>query len=114
MAKPLSELMQKVSKSVESAATARAAEILAEMDLDEIRKVRHITQNQVAETLQITQPSVAQLEKRTDVYISTLRNYLSSIGAKLELMAIFPDGTKISIAGFNSLNSPKIKARFKK
>lgn len=109
MARPLSELIRKVSKNVENAANAKAAEMLAEMDLDEIRKVRHLTQNQVAEALQITQPSVAQLEKRNDVYISTLRNYLSSVGAKLELVASFPDGTKISIAGFNSLNSSKAR-----
>ena len=108
MPKPLSELIRKVSKNVESAASTRAAEMLAEMNLEEIRKIRHMTQNRVAKTLHITQPSVAQLEKRNDVYISTLRNYLSSIGAKLELVASFPDDTKISIAGFNSLNSSKI------
>lgn len=105
MARPLSELIRKVSKNIENAANAKAAE----MDLDEIRRARHLTQNQVAETLQITQPSVAQLEKRNDVYISTLRNYLSSIGAELELVASFPDGTKISIAGFNSLNPSKAR-----
>ncbi len=107
MAKPLSELIEKISKNVDIAASAKAAEMLAEMDLNEIRKVRHITQNQVADALQITQPSVAQLEKRNDIYISTLRGYLSSLGAKLELVASFPDGTKISISGFNYLNSSK-------
>lgn len=109
MTKPLSELIRKISKNVDTAASAKAAEMLAVMDLNEIRKVRHITQNQIAEALQITQPSVAQLEKRNDIYISTLRNYLSSIGAQLELIASFPDGTKISIAGFKYLNSSKAR-----
>ncbi|KTC66056.1 putative transcriptional regulator, XRE family (plasmid) [Legionella adelaidensis] len=109
MAKPLSELIGKVSKDIEIAAGAKAAEMLAEMDLEDIRKARHITQNQVAKALNIKQPSIAQLEKRNDIYISTLRNYLSSIGAKLELVASFPDGTRISIAGFSYLNSSKVK-----
>ncbi|KTD29334.1 MULTISPECIES: helix-turn-helix domain-containing protein [Legionella] len=107
MAKPLSKLTEKISKEVDTAATAKAAEMLAEMDLDELRKVCHITQNQVAEVLQITQPSVAQLEKRDDIYISTLRNYLFALGAKLELVACFPDGRKVSLSGFTYLNSSK-------
>ncbi|QBR83838.1 transcriptional regulator [Legionella israelensis] len=107
MAKPLSDLIKKVPKRVDVEASAKAAEMLAEMDLTEIRRIRHITQHQVAEALQIKQPSVAQLEKRNDIYISTLRNYLSSLGANLELIASFPDGTKISISGFTYLNSSK-------
>jgi DNA-binding transcriptional regulator YiaG len=111
MAKPLSALIGKISKEVERAASIKAAEILAEMDLNEIRRAHKVTQNQVAEALKITQPSVAQLEKRDDVYISTLRSYLSSMGAKLELVASFPDGTKISIAGFNQHFNATSEAR---
>ncbi len=110
MAKPLSKLIEKISKEVNAAAIAKAAEMLAEMDLDELRKVCHVTQNQVAEALQITQPSVAQLEKRNDIYISTLRSYLLALGARLELVACFPDGRKIPVSGFNYLNSSKTKA----
>lgn len=103
MAKPLSELINKTSATVRAKSSVRAAEILAEMNLTNIRKLQKITQDQIAEVLCIKQPSVAQLEKRTDIYISTLRSYLSSFGGKLELVASFPDGTKISISGFDRL-----------
>ena len=107
MAKPLSELIKKVPNRVNAEASVRAAEMLAEMNLIDIRKLHCVTQDQVAEALHIKQPSVAQLEKRSDIYISTLRNYLSSIGVKLELVASFPDGTKVTISGFNQLKFAK-------
>ncbi len=97
MAKPLSQLTKKVSKQVNRAASAKAAEILTEMSLSELRRSRATTQNDLAENLDMKQPSIAQLEKRRDIYISTLRNYLHALGGELELMAKFPDGTKICI-----------------
>lgn len=107
MAKPLSELIKKLPSRVDAEASVQAAEMLAEMNLTEIRKTRKVTQNQVAEALEVKQPSVAQLEKRDDIYISTLRNYLSSLGVKLELVARFPDGTRVTIAGFNHFKFAK-------
>ncbi len=107
MAKPLSELIKKIPSTVNAQASVMAAEMLAEMNLIEIRKIQHATQHQVAEAMCIQQPSVAQLEKRSDIYISTLRSYLSSLGVKLELVASFPDGTKVTIAGFNQLKFAK-------
>lgn len=103
MAKPLSELLKKLPNQVNAEATIRAAEILVEMSLSEIRQAQQVTQTQVAEALHIKQPSVAQLEKRGDIYLSTLKNYLSSLGVKLELVARFPDGTRVSIAGFTHM-----------
>lgn len=107
MAKPLSELIKKLPNKVNAEASVKAAEILAEMNLTEIRQAQQVTQTQVAEALNIKQPSVAQLEKRGDIYLSTLRNYLSSLGVKLELVARFPDGTRVTIAGFNHIKFAK-------
>lgn len=103
MIKPLSELINKISKA-NTADGVKSPQAVVEMDLNEIRRVRGVTQNQIAKTLQITQPGVSQLEKRNNIYISTLRSYLSCLNAQLELIAIFPDGTKIVITGFNSLD----------
>lgn len=101
MAKPLSKLTAKLKK-VNAAASVKAAEMLTEMSLAELRRSRAVTQNDLAESLKMKQPSVAQLEKRDDVYISTLRNYLHALGGELELTARFPDGTKINIHSLKS------------
>lgn len=97
MAKKLAELTSKISKKVNADATVKAAEILTEMTLAELRKSRGITQKDVANYLKMQQPSVAQLESREETYISTLRNYLHALGAELEIIACFSDGTRVSI-----------------
>ncbi len=97
MAKPLAELLHKVSPEVKAAASAKAAEMLVEMTLAELRQQRGKTQVEVAHSLGIQQPNVAQLEKRDDIYLSTLRNYVEVLGGQLELVVRFPDGASASI-----------------
>ncbi len=97
MAKPLAELLHKVSPEVKAAASAKAAEMLVEMTLAELRQQRGKTQVEVAHSLGIQQPNVAQIEKRDDIYLSTLRNYVEVLGGQLELVVRFPDGASASI-----------------
>jgi hypothetical protein len=40
----------------------------------------------------MTQAAVSQLEQRTDVYLSTLENFVEAMGGRLEIYAVFPDG----------------------
>jgi hypothetical protein len=72
---------------------ARLKETLASMPLDKMRKARSLTQVAVAERLQVDQGSVSRLEGRTDMYLSTLREYVEALGGTLELRADFPDGS---------------------
>ena len=66
--------------------------MLAEMPLQDLRKARSLSQEQLAKLLKIKQASVSKLERRTDMYISTLRSYLKAMGGDLEIIAHFPDG----------------------
>ncbi len=72
---------------------AKLADTLASMPLDKLRKARSLTQTAVAERLQVDQGSVSKLEGRTDMYLSTLREYVEALGGTLELRADFPDGS---------------------
>jgi Helix-turn-helix domain len=80
--------------SPKSRAEARrlADEDLRAMPLHELRSVRHLTQQQPAQTLDMTQAAVSQLERRTDIYLSTLGNFVEAMGGRLEMYAVFPDG----------------------
>ena len=53
---------------------------------------RYLTQQQLAKTLEMTQAAVSQLEQRTDIYLSTLENFVEAMGGRLEMYAVFPDG----------------------
>ncbi len=65
---------------------------LAEVGLHELRRSLERSQTDLAAELGISQPAVSQLERGEDVKVSTLRSYLDSLGARLQIVAIFDDG----------------------
>ena len=68
--------------------------------LPEIRKDRQFAQKTVAEKLGVNQAEVSKLERRPDMYVSTLKNYVEALGGQLELYARFPDSEPIKITQF--------------
>ena len=91
-----SELRAQMSPEARAEARAEARRLahedLKEMPLYELRAARHLTQQQLAKSLDMTQAAVSQLEQRTDVYLSTLENFVEAMGGRLEMYAVFPDG----------------------
>jgi predicted transcriptional regulator len=65
------------------------------MTLEEWRKARDLSQEEIAQALEVGQPAVAKLEKRTDMHISNLRRYIEALGGKLEITARFPDASVV-------------------
>ncbi len=102
MAKKFAELRAKMSPESRSRAAAKARAILAEMPLNELRQARGLSQKMLAEVLHVQQPSIAKIEKRTDMYISTLRSHIEAMGGELEVVAHFPDGS-VKISNFSEL-----------
>lgn len=86
-----SELRAEMPPAARAEARRLASKDLKEMPLHELRAARHLTQQQLAQTLDMTQAAVSQLEQRTDVYLSTLENFVEAMGGRLELYAVFPD-----------------------
>jgi predicted transcriptional regulator len=64
---------------------------LAEIGLFELRRALDRSQTELAAELGISQSAISQLERAGDVKLSTLRNYLKQLGARLELLAVFED-----------------------
>jgi transcriptional regulator with XRE-family HTH domain len=62
------------------------------MPLDALRDARQLTQVQMAQLLKVSQGAVSKVERRTDMFVSTLRNYVRAIGGDLEIRAVFPEG----------------------
>lgn len=57
-----------------------------------LRRAHEMTQNQIAATLGMTQPEVSKLERRADMYVSTLRRFIEAMGGEMEITARFPNG----------------------
>ncbi|WP_237703834.1 XRE family transcriptional regulator [Rhodospirillum rubrum] len=86
-----------------AAAEAKAVGLEAEMDLAEVRRAMKLSQEEIGQTLQINQGSVAKIEKRADMYVSTLRRFIEAMGGELEIIARFPDHS-VKIRSFSDLS----------
>jgi predicted transcriptional regulator len=89
--KPFSELTKNFTPARRARVAAKAAALREEMTLEELRKARSLSQEEVAASLTVGQPAVAKLEKRTDMHVSNLRRYIEALGGTLEITAHFAD-----------------------
>ena len=97
MARAYRELRSKMTAANQAKAAKRAAAMAREMPLYELRAARRLSQETLAEVLETSQSSISRIERRADVYVSTLRRYVEAMGGRLKIVAEFPDETvKIS------------------
>lgn len=61
--------------------------------LHELRERRGATQAAVAEQLGTSRPNVGRIEAEDDVRVTTLDRYIRALGGRLEVRAVFDDGT---------------------
>ena len=92
MARRFSELTKKLSAKDRAEIKARSAKLLTELPLEQLRSARSLTQTNMAQMLGVNQSAISKIEKRTDMYLSTLRSSVEAMGGSLEIQAIFPDG----------------------
>ncbi len=59
--------------------------------LGELRSSRHVTQQELAGRLGVSQANVSRVERGDDVYLSTLRSYVEALGGELHISAVFED-----------------------
>ena len=86
----------------------RTEELLAELPLQELRQARALSQQELAEVLGLNQATISKLERRTDMYLSSLRRFVEAMGGELEISANFPEG-KVRIQLFEELEEGEKK-----
>jgi len=97
----LDEMIARESPEAQARIAKEAARLIEEeLTLRQLREAQHQSQEEVAATLGIKQPSVAKLERRTDVYVRTLRKYVEALGGELEITAKFPGRKPVHITQF--------------
>lgn len=90
--KNFDQLRSGMTDEQQKQADLKSREMLTEMLLSEIRREMGLTQQQLAESVGIKQPSLSKLEKQSDMQISTLQRLVESLGGSLEIVAHFPKG----------------------
>ena len=93
--KPFSELTGNFTPARRARVAEKAAALREAMTLEELRKARSLSQEEVAAALTVNQPAVAKLEKRGDMHVSSLRRYIEALGGTLEITAHFDKTTVV-------------------
>lgn len=102
MGRTLEEKLATLPAERRAKIAARTAELIAEeKSLSELRRARSLTQKSLAKKLGVGQESISKLESRSDLMLSTLRNYVEAMGGRLDLVAKFPNSPPVSLSGFN-------------
>jgi transcriptional regulator with XRE-family HTH domain len=102
VAKKWSEIRGTFPPELEAEIERRIRDAAGVMTLHQLREARNLTQVNLAKVLNVNQGAVSRMEKRTDMYVSTLRNFIQAMGGQLQVKAIFPEG-EVEIEQFESV-----------
>lgn len=106
MGRSRSEIMAALPEDRRRHIEARAQELVAEVEgLKALRQLAERSQEQIAETLGVKQPSVHKIERQTDLYLSTLRRFVEAAGGKLELRVELPGKGVLHLTGVGDLHA---------
>jgi transcriptional regulator with XRE-family HTH domain len=72
---------------------------LVTMTIQDLRKHRNLTQVQLAEALEVSQPEMSRIESSQNPLLSTVRRFVEALGGELEVTATFPDGERVRLEG---------------
>ncbi len=95
MAKPFKKLVEKMSPESRERIRQRTAQMHSEMALQELRQALHLTQQELADVLQMNQAAISKLEHQSDMYVSTLRCFVTALGGEVRIAAYFPPGVVV-------------------
>lgn len=104
MPRNVNDIIGKLRPAQRKRVEARAAQLIAEeMTLRELRRACKLTQQKVARSLRIGQEGVSKIERRSDLLISTLRDYVEAMGGQLSLVVEFPDREPVVLSGITEV-----------
>ena len=102
MAHKWSDIRRTLSPEQEEETRQYVRSVVEAVTLNQLREARMLTQANLASILGINQGSVSKMEKRTDMYVSTLRSFIQAMGGQLQIKAVFPEG-EVEIEQFKNV-----------
>lgn len=108
MGRTMNEVMAGLPKERQERIRARAAELSREIEgLKALRQLADRSQEKIAQSLGIKQPSVLKIERQTDLYLSTLRRFVEAAGGTLELRIDLPGTGAFTLTGVGEIDAAK-------
>jgi transcriptional regulator with XRE-family HTH domain len=104
MARTHKEILESLPADRRGKVATRAAEVRREVEgLRALRLLAERTQEQLAESLGVKQPSVHKMERQSDLYLSTLRRFVEAAGGTLELVVTLPGTGPVRLSGIGEI-----------
>lgn len=106
------EFFDQLSPEAKARVDARAAALDQEVaTLRQLRKALKLTQDEIADKLEIAQGNISKLEARNDLKVSTLAAYIAALGGDLKLVAEFPGTDPVVLAWRDDAKTVRIRKK---
>jgi DNA-binding XRE family transcriptional regulator len=103
------ELRQKFSPERQQKVSAGAAKINAELRiLSTVRQAAGITQEELAELLDVGQSHISQMESRDNITLATLISAIAAMGGSIDLTVKFPEKPSVQFSQIETLFPAKL------
>jgi DNA-binding XRE family transcriptional regulator len=109
MARSFKELQAKMPREARDRSEEAAKKMISEMGLAELREAMDLTQESLADTLHVKQASISKMERRSDMYISTLSKIIEAMGGELQIIANMPNG-RVQIRQFTKIRKGQFES----
>jgi transcriptional regulator with XRE-family HTH domain len=92
--KPFTELLAKLPPEQQLKIAAETRRKVTAIRLQQAREQVGLTQAEMAQRLNMTQPALSRFERRPNMTISVLQRYVEALGGQLEINVILPKQKK--------------------
>jgi len=93
--KPLEKFIESNFSSKERAEIRlKSKEKVAAIRLQQVRKLHHKTQKELAQAMGLSQSALSELERRPNITVSAMQRYIEALGGKLVIKAVFQEGSE--------------------
>ena len=82
MAKSFKDLVEKLPPERQEKIKEGTQVLLSDMAQEELQKAFQLTQLQLVKTLDMDQVAISNIERQSDMYVSTLRRFLEAINLR--------------------------------
>lgn len=115
MGRDIEDIIDSLPEGRRAKVNARAEKLALAMigsahSLADLRTFSGVTQEQLGNAMGVKQNAVSQMEKRTDIYLSTLQKVVVALGFELEVALKSPDGARIALPNFQPWNAREVFA----
>ena len=92
-----SDIKARTTPETRNLIETEARRLSDDLHLSQLRKARGLTQETMAELLGVSQAEVSKMERRTELYVGTLRKFIEAMNGELVIAARFADGVEVPI-----------------